>query len=130
MKRILATAGMCLIEKSYFGLSELLGQYLMRAAAMGAQICIWRSLFLQGADMRGLTLNQLYVYTVLSTVLRPMLDVRTPASDWLHDGTMLSLYQRPSPVFGQLVAHTVGGWATCCSCPRPRSSSPRCAAWT
>jgi ABC-type uncharacterized transport system permease subunit len=103
---------MCLIEKSYFGLAELLGQYLLRAAAMGALIMVWRSLFLQGADMQGMTLNQLYVYTVLSTVLKPMLDVRTPASDWLHDGTVLSLYQRPSPIFGQLIAHTVGGWAT------------------
>jgi ABC-2 type transport system permease protein len=83
----------------------------MRAAAMGALLLIWRSLFLGGADMEGMTLNQLYVYTVLSTVLSPMLDVRTPASDWLHDGTMLSMYQRPSGVFGQLIAHTVGGWA-------------------
>lgn len=103
---------MCLIEKSYFGLAELFGQYLARAIVMGALIMIWRSLFLQGADMEGMTLNQLYVYTVLSTVLAPMLDVRTPASDWLHDGTMLSMYQRPAPVLGQLVAHTIGGWAT------------------
>jgi len=112
MKRYLATSKMCLVEKSYFGLAELAGQYLMRAAAMGALLMIWRSLSLQGADMEGLTLGQLYVYTVLSTVLAPMLDVRTPASDWLHDGTMLSMYQRPSSVFGQLIAHTVGGWAT------------------
>ncbi len=112
MKRYLATAKMCLIEKSYFGLAELAGQYLMQAAAMGALLMIWRSLYLQGADMEGLTLGQFYVYTVLSTVFAPMLDVRTPASDWLHDGTMLSMYQRPSSLFGQLIAHTVGGWAT------------------
>ena len=120
MKRYLATSRMCLIEKSYFGLSELLRQYLLRAGVMGALIMVWRSLYLQGADFEGLTLNQLYVYTVLSTVLRPMLDVRTPASDWLHDGTVLSLYQRPSPIFGQLIAHTVGGWAMqliCLSAP-------------
>ena len=112
MKRYLATAKMCLIEKSYFGLAELTGTYLARAIVMGALLMIWRSLFLQGADMGGMTLNQLYVYTVLSTVLNPMLDVRTPASGWLHDGSMLSMYQRPVPVLGQLIAHTVGGWAT------------------
>jgi ABC-2 type transport system permease protein len=111
MKRYLATARMCLVEKSYFGLAELAGQYLLRAAAMGALLMIWRSLYLQGADMEGLTLNELYVYTVLSAALAPLLDVRTPASDWLHDGTMLSMYQRPSSVFGQLIAHTAGGWA-------------------
>lgn len=112
MKRYLATAKMCLIEKSYFGLAELFGTYLARAIVMGALLMIWRSLFLQGADMGGMTLNQLYVYTVLSTVLNPMLDVHTPASDWWHDGTILSMYQRPTPVLGQLVAHTVGGWVT------------------
>ena len=112
MKRYLSTAKMCLIEKSYFGFAELFGTYLARAIVMGALLMIWRSLFLQGADMGGMTLNQLYVYTVLSTVLNPMLDVRTPATNWLHDGTMLSMYQRPSSVLGQLVAHTVGGWAT------------------
>lgn len=112
MKRYIATSKMCLIEKSYFGLAELFGTYIARALAMGALIMIWRSLSLQGADMGGMTLNQLYVYTVLSTMLNPMLDVRTPASDWLHDGTMLSMYQRPASVLGQLAAHTMGGWAT------------------
>ncbi|MGI6238080.1 MAG: hypothetical protein ACOYI5_00445 [Christensenellales bacterium] len=112
MKRSLATAKLCLIERSYFGFAELAGQYLLRALAMGALIMIWRALYLQGADMEGLTLNQLYVYTVLSTMLQPMLDVQTPASNWLHDGSMLSMYQRPASIFGQLAAHTIGGWAT------------------
>ena len=111
MKRYLATSLMCLIEKGYFGLSELFGQYAMRAASMGALLMIWRALSLGGADLGDMTLNQLYVYTVLSTALGPMLDVRTPASDWLHDGTMLSLYLRPASVVGQLIAHTLGGWA-------------------
>lgn len=111
MRRYLAPAKMCLVEKSYFGLSDLAGQYLIRAATLGALLMIWRSLFSQGADMEGMTLNQLYVYTILSTVLEPMINVRTPASSWLHDGTMLGLYQRPSSIFGQLIAHTMGGWA-------------------
>ena len=105
-----ATARMCLKEKSYFGLANVIAQYLLRAAGLGALLMIWRSLFMQGADMQGLTLNQVYVYTILSTVLAPMLDVRTPASGWLHDGSVLKLYLRPRSLFGQLAAHTVGGW--------------------
>lgn len=105
-----ATARMCLKEKSYFGLANIIAQYLMRAAGLGALLMIWRSLFLQGADMQGLTLNQVYVYTILSTVLAPMLDVRTPVSGWLHDGSVLKLYLRPRSLFSQLAAHTVGGW--------------------
>ena len=105
-----ATARMCLKEKSYFGLANVIAQYLLRAAGLGALLMIWRSLFMQGVDMQGLTLNQVYVYTILSTVLAPMLDVRTPASGWLHDGSVLKLYLRPRSLFGQLAAHTVGGW--------------------
>lgn len=111
LKGCFATARMCLLEKSYFDLASTAAQYLLRAAALGTLLMIWRSLFLQGADLQGMTLNQMYVYTILSTVLAPLLDVRTPASSWLHDGTMLGLYQRPAGVFGQLAAHTVGGWA-------------------
>ena len=106
-----ATARMCLREKSYFGLANVIAEYLLRAAGLTALLMIWRSLFAQGADTGGMTLNQVYVYTILSTVLAPMLDVRTPASSWLHDGTVLGLYLRPSGVFAQLSAHTVGGWA-------------------
>ena len=105
-----ATARMCLREKSYFGLANIVAQYLLRAAGLGALLMIWNSLFLQGADMQGLTLNQVYVYTILSTVFAPMLDVRTPATGWLHDGTILKLYLRPSGLFSQLAAHTMGGW--------------------
>ena len=110
LKSMLATARLCLVDKSYFGLANVAAEYLLRAAALGAMLMIWRSLFLQGVDTEGLSLNQFYVYTILATVLAPLLDVRTPASGWLHDGTILGMYLRPSGVFLQLAAHTVGGW--------------------
>ncbi len=107
----LATMKLCLKEQSYFGFFSQLAKYIMQAAALGALLMIWRSLFMQGVSTEGMTLNQLYVYTILSTALSPMLNVRTPASGWLHDGTLLGLYQRPAGVFMQLAAHTIGGWA-------------------
>ena len=107
---LLATARMCLLEKSYFGLANVVAEYLLRAAGLATLLMIWRSLFLQGVDTEGLTLNQLYVYTILATVLAPLLDVRTPASGWLHEGTILGLYLRPSGIFAQLAAHTAGSW--------------------
>lgn len=107
----LATMKLCLKEQTYFGFVYLVGQYIMQAAVLGALLMIWRSLFMQGVSTEGMTLNQLYVYTILSTALSPMLNVHTPASGWLHDGTMLGLYQRPAGVFMQLAAHTIGGWA-------------------
>jgi len=109
-KASLATMRLCLKEQSYFGFFNQLAQYLLRAGALAALIMIWRSLFLQGVDLEGMTLNQLYVYTILSTVLAPMLNIWTPISGWLHDGALLGLYQRPAGVFSQLAAHTIGGW--------------------
>ena len=106
----LATAKLCLKEQSYFGFMNLLAQYLLQAGSLAALLMIWRSLFLQGVDLEGMQLEQFYTYTVLSTILAPLLNIHTPASGWLHDGTMLGLYQRPAGIFAQLAAHTVGGW--------------------
>ena len=106
----LATARLCLKEQSYFGFANLLAQYLLQAGSLAALLMIWRSLFLQGVDPEGMRLSQFYTYTVLSTMLAPLLNIHTPASGWLHDGTMLGLYQRPAGIFAQLAAHTVGGW--------------------
>ena len=105
-----ATVKMCWKEQCYFGLMNVIARYVLQMGALAALLMIWRSLALQGADLQGMSLNQLYAYTILSTVLEPLLNVRTPASSWLHDGTMLGLYQRPAGVFSQLAAHTVGGW--------------------
>lgn len=110
MQKYTATARMCLKEQSYFGMAELARIYLIRAATLLAMLGIWHALFMLGADLDGLTLEQMMTYTLLSTALHPLLHVRTPASSWLHDGSMLSLYQRPASIFGQLTAHTVGGW--------------------
>lgn len=106
----LATAKLCVKEQSYFGFVNLLAQYLLQIGGLAALLMIWRSLFLQGVDTEGMKLEQFYTYTVLSTMLAPLLNIHTPASGWLHDGTMLGLYQRPAGVFAQLAAHTIGGW--------------------
>lgn len=116
LKRYAATARMCVKEQSYFGAAELLGIYFSRLLGLGALLLIWTSLFRQGADLEGLTLSQMLTYTLMSTALHPMLNVRTPASSWLHDGTMLGLFQRPASVYGQLTAHTMGGWAVHLAC--------------
>ena len=52
-----ATARMCLKEKSYFGLANIIAQYLLRAAGLGALLMIWRSLFMQGAPAGCMTVR-------------------------------------------------------------------------
>lgn len=110
MQRYLATTKMTLRQQGYFGFIELLSGYILRFARLLAMVMIWKALFSQGADLDGMTLSQMLVYTVLSIALDPLLNVRTPASSWLHEGTILSQYTRPLGVLGQLCAHTVGTW--------------------
>ncbi len=116
MQRFASTALMCVKEKGYFGFGYLVGQHLLRAATLFALLMVWHALFRQGVTYDGLNLRQMLTYTVMGSALEPMLNVRTPASNWLHDGAMLSLYLRPASLFGQLAAHSVGGWLLTMAC--------------
>lgn len=110
LKKYCATALMAARTHDSFGLANLLGNYLLRLIRLVAMIYIWRELFARGADAGGMTLEAVLTYTYMSAVLEPLLDVRTPASDWLHEGVILSNFMRPIGVFAQLTAHTVGLW--------------------
>ena len=110
MKAFFATARLCVRNSGEFGLMNTLGEYLLKLIALAAQWMVWRAILPEGATVDGMTRQGMLVYVTVSSALAPMLDVRTPASSWLHDGTMLGLFQRPRSVFAQLAAHTVGGW--------------------
>lgn len=110
MRSFLATAKLCVRDKKEFGLAWLLGEYVLRLAGLVMQWMLWCAVLPEGAVVDGMTRRGMLVYVTVSSALTPLLDVRTPASSWLHDGTMLSLFQRPSPVYAQLAACTVGGW--------------------
>ena len=112
MKQFFATALMRVKESSTFGAVNLVGTYLLRAAGTMAMLLIWRQLSVSGGDLQGMTLSQLTTYTLLTAILHPMLDVRTPISSWLHEGVLIGLYQRPMGVLKQLVALTLGSWCT------------------
>lgn len=112
LKPYLATARMSAMEQNYFGLGEAMGGYAIRALRLFALLALWRTLFLQGADTGGMTLPGLLSYTAASAALSDLLEVRTPASSWMHEGSILSQYLRPMGIFPQLAAHTAGGWVT------------------
>jgi ABC-2 type transport system permease protein len=101
---------LCIRNKNEFGLMETLGQYLLKLIALAAQWMIWCAILPEGAVVDGMTRRGMLVYVTVSAALAPLLDVRTPASGWLHDGTMLGMFLRPSGVYVQLAAHTVGNW--------------------
>jgi len=111
MTAFLPTARMCLRSRSDFGLMETLGQYLMKLIALAMQWMVWSAILPEGASVDGMTRQNMLAYVTVSSALAPLLDVRTPASGWLHDGTMLGVFLRPASIYGQLAAYTVGGWA-------------------
>ena len=58
MKQFFATARMRVKESSTFGLVNLLGGYLLRAAGTLAMLMIWRQLADGSGDLGGMTLEQ------------------------------------------------------------------------
>lgn len=116
MQSFFATARLCIRSKNDFGLLWTLGEYLLKLITLFAQWIVWCAILPEGAKIDGLTRTSMLVYITVSSALAPLLDVRTPASGWLHDGTMLSLFMRPSSVYVQLIAHTVGGWLIPLAC--------------
>lgn len=110
MKAFFATARMCVRSKNEFGLLWTLGSYLLKLIALAAQWMIWMAVLPEGVVVDGMTRRNMLVYVTVSSALAPMLDVRTPASGWIHDGTLLGLFQRPHSVYLQLAAHTMGEW--------------------
>ena len=103
-----AQARMGVRASRYFGLAELVGGYALRALRVCFLLLLWQSLFQNGGDMDGMTLEQTLKYTLCANALSPLLDVRTPAGSWLHDGTVAGCYLRPMNVLGQLAAHALG----------------------
>lgn len=90
-----------------FGLACLIGDYAIRALRVVFLLLLWRSLFQKGGA-NGMTLEQTLKYTLCSAALAPLLDVRTPAGSWLHDGAIASRCLRPMGLMGQLSADALG----------------------
>lgn len=89
------------------GWTWIAGSYGLRALRVGFLLLMWRSLFQNGGTLE-MTLVQTLQYTLCSAALEPLLDVRTPAGDWLHNGAYASRCMRPLHVLGQLAADAMG----------------------
>lgn len=107
--KYLKTASITLSGKLGGGAVYLLPNIVVNLMYLLPLMCLWRVIASGGTDV-GMTLGQLLSYTYVNALLSDLLCVKTMASDWSYDGQLLSLYTRPFPVFGQLIAQTVGGW--------------------
>ncbi|MDL2234494.1 hypothetical protein LJC63_13090 [Ruminococcaceae bacterium OttesenSCG-928-L11] len=90
------------------GILYLLPGYLLKVLYLLPLLALWRILIQGGADSDGMSLHQFLTYTYMSTLLAPLLSIRTPLSDWLYDGLALTMFQRPMGLFGTVIAMTIG----------------------
>lgn len=110
MKKYLVTSRLSATRAFDGGLFYMLSGHLLKLAKLIILLLLWRSLAGQGADLGGLTLQQLLLYTMLSSILSEQLNIVTPATTAFWEGSIASRYLRPLPVLAQLMAETAGGW--------------------
>lgn len=109
MYRYYYTAKLSAIEKTNGGIIYLWPDILIKAFTLIPLVYLWRVVMSSGAEV-GMTMSQMMSYTYASALLSEMLVVKTAATGWLSEGTLLKLYGRPLSVLGQLSALTVGRW--------------------
>lgn len=110
MKKYLLTSRLAATNAFDGGIMYILGGYLLHLAQLIVLLLIWRSLAAQGADTGDLTLQQLLLYTLASSILSQQLNVITPATTSFWEGSLISRYLRPAPVLLQLIWETFGTW--------------------
>lgn len=110
MRKYLVTARLSASKAFDGGLLYILSGYLLKSANLIILLLLWRALARQGADLGGLSLEQLLTYTLLAAVFGEQLNVITPATTAFWEGAIISRYMRPLPVLAQLMAETVGSW--------------------
>ncbi len=89
---------------------QVLGEYILRFMQFLMLTLVWRSLAAGGADLGGMGLPQLLTYTLMASVWRQQLEILTPATSALWEGSIIGRYTRPMPVFLSLTAETIGRW--------------------
>jgi ABC-2 type transport system permease protein len=105
-----AVAGLCARQVFDGNLFQVLGEYVARFVQFLMLTLIWRSLAAGGVDLGSMNLDQLLTYTLMASVLRQQLEILTPATSALWEGSIISRYTRPMPVLQSLTAETIGRW--------------------
>jgi len=106
----LSTAALSARQVFDGGILCVAGEYLVRLIQFVMLILVWRSLGADEKALGGMTLAQLLTYTLMSSVLHQQLDIISPATSSLWEGSIIGRYLRPFPVIGSFVVETIGRW--------------------
>ena len=106
----LSTALVCAKQVFDGNLFCVAGEYLVRLLRFAALAFIWKSLAAQGADLGDMPIEKLLTYSLMASVLRQQLEIVSPATSALWEGSIVDRYTRPVSVITTLAAETVGRW--------------------
>lgn len=110
-RRLIACGATCFMSMRQMfegGILCVAGEYLVRLLQFILLVCVWKALAGEGADLGGMTLSALLTYTLMSSVLHQQLNITTPATAALWEGSVIGRYMRPFPVLTSFVVETVG----------------------
>lgn len=103
------TARMSARTRTNGGLLYLVPEIFMRLVYLVPLLFIWRVLAGNGIEVE-MSVSQLLSYTYVNALAADMMIVNTCLSAWDFDTRSMEMFTRPMPVFGQVIARTVGEW--------------------
>lgn len=110
VRAYVSTMFMCTKQVFDGGILCVAGEYLVRLVQFVLMILIWKALAGEGADLGSMDLQKLLTYTLMSSVLRQQLNILSPATSALWEGSIIGRYTRPIPIIGSFVIETIGRW--------------------
>lgn len=113
MRKIACYLGMsrlCAVQAFDGGIAYALGGYALRLVRLVILMMVWRSQLSGGANAGGMTLHQVLTYTLIASLFAEQMDIVTPATTAIWEGSILTRFTRPLPVVSQLMAETAGRW--------------------
>ena len=103
-----STMIICFKQNFEGGFLQNISEHIVLLARFVLMIWIWKALAGAGADLGGLTGDELLTYTLISFVFRWQMNILTPATSSLWEGSVLRFYHRPMPVYMGYAAETIG----------------------
>ena len=110
LKAIRSTMFMCTKQIFDGGFLFVAGGYFVQAVQFVMLIFIWKSLEKGGALTQGTSLHQLMTYTLMAAIFHQELNIISPATSSLWEGSVIGRFLRPVPVEISFFAETIGRW--------------------
>lgn len=110
LRQARATMWVCARQVLLAGPLAILGSHFVKVIQLVVLVLLWRGYAAAGAGLGGLSLDQLLCYTLISFVLRQQLNILTPATSAMWEGSVIGRYPRPAPVSLSFASETVGRW--------------------